>query len=63
MTKRYISHDPRFGTECNFTLPEMIAQYRMSAWDEYEDENGNTCTMTDEEIIDDILNHDVEEIA
>ncbi len=60
--KRYISHDLRFGTECEFTLPEMIEQYRMCGWDEYEDENGATCVMSDKEIVDDIMDHDVEEI-
>lgn len=40
----------------------MIAQYRICSWDEYEDEDGNTCKMTDQEIIGDILDHDVEEI-
>lgn len=64
--KRYINHDPRFGAQCEFTIPEMIALYRDAGWDEYtdEDEGGQTIykTMTDEEIIDDIMQHDIEEI-
>jgi hypothetical protein len=63
MKKRYINHDERFGAEVYaFTLPEMIAQYRDLGWDEYEDDNGIIVEMSDDEIIDDILDHDIEEV-
>lgn len=63
MEKRYVSHDPKFGSvDFEFTLAEMIKQYRVCGWDEYDDENENTCKMTDQGIIDDVLGHDVDEV-
>lgn len=61
--RKYFNHDERFGEACEFTIPEMIEQYRAAGWDEYQDENGNICTMTDTEIEEDILDHDIEEIT
>jgi len=61
--QRYINHDERFGSSVYmFTIPEMIAQYRDLGWDEYEDDNGIIVEMSDDEIIDDILDHDIEEV-
>ena len=62
MGTRYLNHDERFGAEVEFTIPEMIAQYKMCGWDEYEDEDGFTQKMTDEEIKADIMEHDIKEI-
>ena len=59
----YRNHDERLGQdEYDFTIDEMVQQYRDCSWDEYEDENGNIKTMTDGEIISDIMTHDIERI-
>ena len=55
----YKNNDDRLGYPCVFTMPEMIKQYKMCGWDEYETEHG-TEKMTDDEIIEDILKHDIE---
>lgn len=61
--QKYRNLDERFGSEMyEFTIPEMVAQYRELGWDEYEDDDGFTQKMSDEEIIEDIFDHDIEEI-
>ena len=59
--EKYYNNDPRLGHPCVFTIDEMIAQYKMCGWDEYETEEG-TERMSDEEIKADILTHDIEEV-
>lgn len=56
--KTYKNNDPRLGESMEFTMQEMIDLYRSNHWDIFE----NGSKMTDQEIIDDVLNHDVEEV-
>ena len=56
--KRHINHDERLGdTNFEFTMTEIIACYRGNHWDRRDDGT----VMTEEEIIEDVLTHDVEE--
>ena len=58
----YINHDERLGDKFEFTIPEMVKQYRELGWDQYEneDEMGYFMqTMTDEEIVEDLLSMDI----
>lgn len=56
--KTYKNNDPRLGESMEFTMDEMISLYRDNHWDKRDDGS----IMTDEEIIDDVLDHDIEEI-
>lgn len=51
--QRYENRDERLGDKCVFTLAEMRACYRANGWD-----NG----MSDDELDEDILSHDVVEV-
>ena len=62
MEKRYANNDERLGGAMEFTMTQMVAQYKMCGWDEYEDESGIAQKMTDEEIEADILKHDIVEL-
>jgi len=59
---KFLNRDPRLGATCEFTLLEMVQQYRICSWDEYEDANGQTMQMTDGEIIEEILKCNIEQI-
>ena len=62
---KYRVDDERYGSEeFIVTIPEMIALYRANSWDEYEViEEANPpviAQMTDAEITDDFLTHNVD---
>jgi hypothetical protein len=61
----YQNNDDRLGDCVKFTIPEMTACYRDNHWDVIHSERGNPNSpvervMTDTEIENDILAHDVE---
>ena len=51
--QQYMNNDERLGPSVKFTMPEMIQIYRENQWGDG--------LKTDQEIIDDILSHDVVE--
>ena len=59
---RYRNFDERFGVDVEFTIEEMIKQYQLCGWDQYCDENGVYCIMTEDEIVADIMKHDIEPV-
>ena len=61
METKYKNLDEALGAQCVFTMREMIEQYRLCSWDEYKTDNG-TQKMTEGEIYDDILKHNIEPV-
>ena len=59
MTIVYRNNDERLGETCLFTMADMIKCYRANKWDQCP----NGSEMTDDDIIEDVLGHDVEEIG
>jgi len=59
--KVFYNNDEKLGCSGEFTMGSMIEIYRENSWDEYEDENGAVCEMTDSEIIESVLKCDVRE--
>ena len=63
MDRKFINRDERLGDAYEFTLGEMIAMYREFSWDHEEYGDGATHTLSDEEIINEVLSMDIEEIT